>query len=184
MFHLLMVILLSIGAYGSFVVWDYPMSSCPQGWTSEYWGFNSMYGAYLIISASEPFSQAHGEMTSGADTVFIPENCDSIAFHADQELYMTAYGTAGTFIDIRYRYDDNWHTVYTRSGNFSSQSPVNLSIPVSPGGTLFMSFSGETLVGSSGSGSIAWSLSDVTMTLYGDGVFFSQNSWAEIKSAF
>ena len=177
-------IILLTGTIDSLVVWDYPMCSRPVGWTSYNWGYNSIYGAYLIIGASSPYAVSDGEMESGEDTVFVPYTCDSIILHANQQLYINTSGTGASFINVEYSYGSDWDIIWSKGGNYSSEIPLHLSIPVTPGGTLFLKFFGLTAAGQNGSGSVAWTLSFLTLTLYGDGVHIARNSWAGIKSAF
>ncbi len=180
----IMVIILLTGVVDSLIVWDYPMCYRPNGWTSYNWGYNSIYGAYLIIGASSPWAVSDGEMESGEDTVFVPDVCDSIILHADQELYINTSGTGASYIVVEYSYGSDWDIIWTKGGNYSSMADLHISIPVTPGGTLFLKFFGLTAAGPNGSGSVAWSLSFLTLTLYGAGVHIARNSWASIKSAF
>ena len=179
------------------VRWDYPMQVIPEGWISENWGYNPLYWTTLNIWADEPGEYVEGHLYSGADSILIPPNCDSIVLEVDQMvLDMDKEGWGICYAEINYRYYSGWGEAWKEFGPYLEESPslcisappiqwqyLSVSIPVTHREHLSLDFHGVASVdgGGSGSANVLWGLKYLTLTLWCDGTPIVYDTWAHLK---
>ncbi len=166
------------------VAWDYDLATPPDGWTfSDEWTFPGT-GTYLDEYVNSPWASASGEIIS--ETIVIPENCDSIVFHVEQDIDIYMSGIGGNCSHgLYYRLDGgSWETLFFTYFSLESTEPFHYVIPASEGQTLDFKFKGAVWCGTEmypGSASIDWLLYDLTLTFWGDVLSFDQTTWGAIK---
>lgn len=166
------------------VAWDYDLVTPPDGWTfSDEWTFPGT-GTYLQEYVNSPYANASGEIIS--ETIVIPENCDSIVFHVEQDIDIYTTGIGGHCgHGLYYRLNGgSWETLFYISSWLESTEPIHYIVPASEGQTLEFRIRGSVWCGNDthpGSAAIRWLLYDATLTLWGDGLSFDQTTWGAIK---
>ncbi|OPL19567.1 MAG: hypothetical protein AVO35_09630 [Candidatus Aegiribacteria sp. MLS_C] len=180
----IIVLAAAAAALSDEVVWDYDLTSLPDGWSLD--GHNSEWtfspdGAHMQASASSPYSTAYAIIYT--DAITIPAGCDSVVFHVEQDLQRYASGTGWSAALVHYRINGMiWKELY--DGPYQSTNPIHCRIPVFEGNIMEVRIQGTAVAGSDihpGSGSINWLLWDLTLTLYGDEVGLDNSTWAAIK---
>ncbi len=169
------------------VRWDYRMQVIPEGWISENWDYNPLYWTTLSIWADEPGQYEEGHLYSGADSVLIPPNCDSIILEVEQMyLDFTEEGWGSAWAKINYRYYSEWHEAWHEYGLDSHTGVFSISIPVTHWEHLSLDFNGGVNVSSGGSGfaHLIWGLKFLSLTLWCDGTAIDYETWAHIKNEF
>lgn len=183
--RLLFLLLLSFTLFADDTVWNYDLTYLPDGWsTDSNWVFTPTGASISIYAAGNNYEHDEGSIYTA--TIMIPDNCDSVIIHADQEIFSGYQGEGGASAMLRYCYNDQvWHSNYI--GGPITTDPIHLSIPPIPGQGLTFWFHATVSGGSFnhyGMGSVDWDVSDLTLTFYGDAMAFSQSTWAGIKTTF
>ncbi|MCK4506246.1 MAG: hypothetical protein KAW14_11560 [Candidatus Aegiribacteria sp.] len=177
---LILMILFSI-ALGDSVVWDYDLTFLPEGWSADSdWNFDS-YGAELDIYTSAPYGYEDGDLFT--EWIMIPDNCDSIVLHVQQDLFAFYSGEGFASAFLKYRNNDmEWH--WLSIGAPITTDPIHVTVPPYSGQGLSFWFHGNVGGGSYnnyGSGTVEWKLHDLTLTFYGDNMELESTTWASIK---
>ena len=168
---------------GDTIVWDHNLTYLPEGWsaTSD-WNFNSN-GAELDIYTSDPYGYESGDLFT--EWIMIPDNCDSILLHVQQDLYALGLGEGSSCAILKYRNDDmEWHQLSI--GAPFTTDPIHVTVPPYSGQGLCFWFHGSVSGGSYnhyGSGDLDWELHDLSLTFYGDNLELESTTWASIKSS-
>ena len=167
---------------GSTVVWSYDLTSLPDGWYADsVWSFG-LDGAVLDITEGEPYQTTLGSIVT--DWIMIPDNCDSIVLHVEQDLYTFSYVGGTAEAALKYRNNDmEWHSLDI--GYPVTTDPIHALLPLYPVQGLSFKFFGAAVGGSPynpGYGDVVWKLWDLSLTIYGDSLTMESTTWAAIKS--
>jgi len=170
---------------GDWVVWEYDLRSAPPGWEFEHeWVFSSE-GVRMDEYVGSPYTSEWGHIYS-LDVV-IPEGCDSIILHIEQDLSVTSSGNGYAGAELDYRLNGaEWLPLLNVGIWYQSTVPIHEDIPAAPGQVLDLHFEAYAGKGNDmypGWGSIDWLLYDLTLTFYGEQVSFEQTTWGAIKGA-
>ena len=186
---MLLVPFLSVSAFCDFTVWRLDMSTLPDGWVADdNWSF-SEDGASVYMCVNEYYAVDNTSMVTSQ--VMVPDFCDSLVLHCEQELTAFAAppgGGAVAYAGLRYRYGDgDWETIWLTGDVWYSVEPLHVAIPVMAWEPLQLQFHGFVGAGtpySPGEGIVDWLISHLDLTMYGDGLSLEPSTWAGVKSCF
>ncbi len=184
-FLVFILLLFQTPIHADAVIWDYPLTEQPPGWTAEYgWTFGSS-GMSCHVFCEGGWDAEQSEVMT---TYFpIPIGTDSLTISINQSL-TGSWSDGWATSEIWYRTDEpdsSWVILWSLMFYGTTEDPILFSITdLSPPTSGQFLFRGVTVAmgGMSSYAVLDWSLSDLLLTARGNIQALEPHTWAAIKA--